>query len=110
MPLQHNVVCTLCYLLGAISGALFLFLEPYNQNREVRFHAWQSILLNIVFFAAALILRIAWGLPLIGIVFVALAVLLQLAGVVLWLYLLYTAFNGQKIKLPIIGDMAERQA
>src|SRR5437867_4021886 len=45
--LQENMANTLCYLLGLITGVLFLVLEPYNRNRNVRFHAFQSIFLHV---------------------------------------------------------------
>jgi uncharacterized membrane protein len=36
--------------------------------------------------------------------------LLSLAGFVLWLYMMFSAYNGKRIKLPVIGDLAEKQA
>jgi len=36
--------------------------------------------------------------------------IIGLAGVVIWLYMMYTAFNDKKVKLPVIGDLAEKQA
>src|SRR5213593_3189320 len=45
--MQDNVAGGLCYLLGLITGVLFLLLEPYNKKREVRFHAFQSIFLSV---------------------------------------------------------------
>ncbi len=55
--LTENVASALCYALGWITGIVFLVLAPYNQNRTVRFHAWQSIF----FFGAATILSIVLG-------------------------------------------------
>lgn len=110
MPLQHNVACALCYLFGGVTGVLFLLMEPYSRSREIRFHAWQSILLNVLYFATVVLFRITWFLPFIGRLFILGLVLAQIVAVGLWLYLMFTAFNGQKVKLPILGDMAERQA
>src|ERR1700679_1592528 len=45
--MEENVASALCYALGWITGVLFLVLEPYNKNRTVRFHAFQSIFFNI---------------------------------------------------------------
>ena len=104
----ENVASALCYLFGFITGIIFLLLAPYNQNRTIRFHAFQSIFLNVAWFAChVLILMLAlithgFGFflsPLVGILFL-----------LLWLYMMYTAFNNKKIKLPLIGDLAEKQA
>src|ERR1700676_1184930 len=45
--LEENMACALCYLLGLLTGILFLVLEPYNKNRLIRFHAFQSIFLHL---------------------------------------------------------------
>src|SRR6202035_4773217 len=49
--LDENIACALCYLIGLLTGVLFLVLEPYNKNRLIRFHAFQSIFLNIAWIA-----------------------------------------------------------
>ena len=100
-----NVAGALCYLFGFITGIVFLVLAPYNQSKFVRFHAFQSIFLNIGWCLLWIVITIvSHGLlfflyPLIG-----------LAGMVLWLYMMYSAFNNKKIKIPIVGDLAEKQA
>ena len=48
--LSDNAAGAICYLLGFITGILFLVLAPYNQSRSVRFHAFQSIFFNIAWF------------------------------------------------------------
>src|SRR5579863_5438287 len=45
--LDENMACALCYLLGLLTGILFLVLEPYNKNRLIRFHAFQAIFFNV---------------------------------------------------------------
>ena len=47
--MTDNMAGALCYLFGFITGILFLVLAPYNQNRDIRFHAFQSIFLNIIY-------------------------------------------------------------
>ena len=98
--LSVNAASALCYLLGFITGVLFLLIEPYSRNRLVRFHAFQSI-----FSHAAVILiwfllgrmRILWPL-------------VWLASVGLWLYLMVSAWQGRKVVLPVVGRLAEQQA
>jgi uncharacterized membrane protein len=108
--LSQNMASTLCYVLGLITGIIFLVLSPYNTNRAIRFHAWQSIFLSI----AAIILNI--GIPLtltimhMWILLIPVMGLIHLGFFILWLYLLFTTFNGRTVKLPVIGDLAEKQA
>ena len=56
--LEENMACALCYVLGLLTGVLFLVLAPYNQNRLIRFHAFQSIFLNIAWIAIYIVLSI----------------------------------------------------
>jgi len=106
--MSENVAGALAYLFGFITGIIFLVLAPYNQNKFVRFNAFQAIFLNVawlVLYVALFMLSIiTHGLgfllyPLVG-----------LGGFVLWLYLMFSAFNGRKFKLPVIGDLADKQA
>ena len=103
--LSDNVAGALCYLFGLITGIVFLVLAPYNQNKFIRFHAFQSIFLNL----AWLVLWMVLGLLTHGLIIFA-SPLIALAGLVIWLYMMYTAFNNKKVKLPVIGDLAEKQA
>jgi uncharacterized membrane protein len=103
--ISDNVAAALCYFGTIITGVIFLILAPYNQNKFVRFHAFQSIFL----FVAWIVLWIIVGMLFHALVLI-IAPLLSLAGLVLWLYLMYSAFNNKKVKLPIIGDLAEKQA
>jgi uncharacterized membrane protein len=103
--LTENVASALCYLFGLITGIIFLVLAPYNQNKTIRFHAFQSIFLNIAMTVLSILLPIAThGIALL------LFPLFGLLVFVLWLYMMYTAYNNKKVKLPIIGDLAEKQA
>lgn len=45
--MTDNVASALCYVLGLITGIIFLVLAPYNKNRSIRFHAFQSIFLHV---------------------------------------------------------------
>jgi uncharacterized membrane protein len=103
--LSDNVAGALCYLFGFVTGIIFLILAPYNQSKFVRFHAFQSIFLNVAWF----VLWILLGLLTHGLI-IFLSPLIGLAGIVLWLYMMYSSFNNRKIKLPVIGDLAEKQA
>jgi uncharacterized membrane protein len=103
--LSQNAASALCYLLGFITGIIFLVLPPYNQDRTVKFHAWQSIFLHVAFIILTIIL------PALGhLAGFALLSVVYLAGFVLWIYLLYSVYNGKQVRLPFIGDLAQKQA
>jgi len=103
--LPENTAAALCYVLGLITGIIFLVLAPYNQNKLIRFHAFQSIFLNVavVIISWAITLILPWSVwRLLGI--------LDLGIFVLWVYMLVMTYQGKKILLPVIGDLAAKQA
>lgn len=111
--LTENVASALCYLLGFITGIIFLVLSPYNRNRTVRFHAFQSIFLSVGLLIADIILGIVSGVLWAvhgGLLVMLLWRLYQLATVIGWLYLMYMAYSNRKIVVPIVGPLAEKQA
>ncbi len=100
--LAENIAGLLCYVVGWITGVVFLILEP---NRKfVRFHAFQSILV----FGALTIAGIVLGwIPIIGAV---LAWLVWVLGFILWVVLMFKAYQGTMFKLPWSGNLAEKWA
>jgi uncharacterized membrane protein len=113
--LPDNLATALCYFFWALSGVVFLVLEPYNRSKLIRFHAWQSILISAAVFAgwfvvliAATMLRI---LPYIGYVIAsALVSLYGLAVLAVWLLSMFKAYQGSSLELPFISDFARKQA
>jgi uncharacterized membrane protein len=103
--IKDNIASALCYLLLGVTGTLMLFLEPYRYNHRVRFHAFQAILVNLA------IILIWLAISLLG---KSLAMLLSpvftLGALVLWLVLIWTAWQNERIVLPLIGPLAEKQA
>jgi uncharacterized membrane protein len=115
VTMNDNLAGALCYLLGFITGILFLVLSPYNQNRTIRFHAFQSIFLNIAWFGiwiVVTIISLAFRIiPLLGtFISIVLHLALFLAGLVIWFYLLFKTYNGEKVVLPLVGPFADKQA
>jgi len=107
--LADNVAGMLAYVT-IIPAILFLVLEPYNRNRFVRFHAWQSVLFNVAWWILWFGLHIVAHLPLLGFLTVLVWPLIGLGGFIVWIILLIKANQGQMYKLPVIGDLAEKQA
>ena len=114
--MEDNVAGALCYFFTVITGVVFLVLEPYNKNKIIRFHAFQAIFFGLGAFAVNIamtifstILRSFLNYSLYFIpALLSLAVGLALFGV--WILLMYKAYNREYFKLPIIGDLAEKQA
>lgn len=105
-PLTNNAAAALCYLLGIITGVIFLAWAPYNQDKNIRFHAFQAIFLTIawVVFQFLLAAVIPWSMM------YAMSRIMQLAGMLLWLFLMWKTYNNERVVLPVIGDLAAKQA
>jgi uncharacterized membrane protein len=107
--LTDNVAGMLAYVT-IIPAIIFLIVEPYNRSRFVRFHAFQSIFFAIAWTALWIALSFVAHIPFLGWLTILIWPLVGLAGLVIWLVLLLKANQGQMWKLPVIGDMAEKQA
>jgi uncharacterized membrane protein len=113
-PLEENLAGALAYFT-IIPAIVFLLIEPYNRNRFVRFHSFQclfvTVALVVVDIALSIVSAIFHLLPVIGWFVAALMwPLYGLAVLALWLLLVIKAYQHQIYKLPVIGDMAEKQA
>jgi uncharacterized membrane protein len=112
--LTENVAGALAYLTF-IPSVIFLLLKPYNNNRFVRFHSFQCIFLWVAGLLIGLALRfggfILLIIPVLGHLLVWLiSMVVSLGAVVIWMVLVVKALQGEAFKLPVIGDLAERQA
>ena len=108
--LSYNTAAGIAYLT-IIPAIVFLIIDPFKKNAFVRFHAWQSIF----FFIAWTVIDILVGLVqhiVPSTVFLTMTALqlVALALFIVWLIVFIGAFSGKRIKLPVIGDLAERQA
>jgi uncharacterized membrane protein len=109
--LSENAAGGLAYIT-VIPAIVFLLVEPYNRSSYIRFHSWQCIFLAIAWFvidfAIAIFGRVFSYMGLFW--FYGLYPLVSLLMLILWIMVLIKAFNGERFKLPIIGDLAEKQA
>ena len=100
--LDENIASLLCYLLTWITGLIFYLVE--KENKMVRFHALQSIItflpLMIIYWIVGAIFW--WG----GIGYI-LSILIGLLIFILWIVLMIKAYQGERYKLPIVGDIAD---
>jgi uncharacterized membrane protein len=113
--MSSNVAGMLTYILGLITGIIFLVIEPYKNDRFVRFHAFQSIFFNIALIAISIVWSILSGLLLaaLGILWVFISLvftLIWLGALIVWIFLMYKAYSNERFMLPIIGQMAAKQA
>lgn len=112
--LASNLAGALAYILGFITGILFLVLEPYKRDRFVRFHAMQSILYS----AFGIVFRIGWSI-LVGatsdltgwaiLALVPVGIVISLGLFLFWLFLMYQAYSNREFRIPIIGAIAAKQ-
>ena len=98
--MEPSVAGALSYLLGFITGILLYILE--KDNPFVRFHALQSTMVFGGLFVVMMTLRI---IPVLGFVF---NFFLSIAGFSIWLFMMVKASQGVAFKLPVVGDIAER--
>jgi uncharacterized membrane protein len=107
--LSDNAASGLAYIT-IIPAIIFLIVEPFNRSPNVRFHSWQSIFLAIAWIVVDVMTIILHRLPFIGWTMWFITPLIGLGFFILWLIVLINAFNGKRFKVPVVGDLAEKQA
>jgi uncharacterized membrane protein len=116
MGMEENVGGLLCYLIGALTGIVFLAAE--KNSMFVKFHAWQSILLTVAYIAGFIILMLfsliigffGWLGFLLSLFGVLVSVIYPLAMLAITILCMFKAYKGETYKLPLIGDIAHKQA
>jgi uncharacterized membrane protein len=107
--IEENVAGLLSYVFGWITGLIFLLID---KRPFVKFHAGQAIAFNIALIPLWIVLWIVWfvlfHIPVLGILATVVFPLFGLAVFATWIFLMYKAYNREKFKLPIIGDMVEK--
>jgi uncharacterized membrane protein len=98
--LDENVAGFLCYLLGFITGIVFLVVE--KKSRFVKFHAMQSTITFLSLFVISLILGF---IPIIALLVYPIWIL----SLILWLLLMIKALRGERYLLPLVGKMADEK-
>jgi uncharacterized membrane protein len=107
--MSENVVGMLCYIT-IVPAIIFLVMEPYNKSKFVRFHAFQMIFFSVAWIAIWIALSFVGMVPVLGWLTLLIWPLLGLGGLIIWIILLIKANQGQMFKLPVVGDLAEKQA
>jgi len=110
----ENVAGALAYI-SPLPAIVFLLIDPYRRNRFVRFHSLQCLFLWLALFLIAAVIRVLepviFLIPSFGyLLFLLIAMVVTLGAFVIWLVLVIKALQGEGFKLPIVGELAERQA
>ena len=106
---QANVIAALAYLFFFVSGVIFLYLEPYNEDEFIRFHARQSIGFSIAWFALLIVFGVFIAvLPHgLGALLGFIQTLIDIALAVFWVVLMYKAYNGERYRIPELADIVD---
>jgi uncharacterized membrane protein len=107
--MTDNVAGMLAYVTF-IPAIIFLVTPPYNQSRFIRFHSFQSIFFTVAIVAIQIVLTFLTVVPFMILITGPLHMLVALGALILWIILLLKANQGLMFKLPLIGDLAEKQA
>lgn len=107
LGLDENLEAMLSYVLGWISGIIFLLLE--KESNFVRFHAAQSTVTFLGFTVISVIIGYLSAIPLIGLMFHIVNALIAILAAIVWIVCMVKAFQGEKFKLPVVGDLVEKQ-
>jgi uncharacterized membrane protein len=101
--MQSNIAALLSYVV--IIAIVFLIIEPFKNDKFVRFHAFQSIFYWIAVIVIFMLIGMVFPLSIWLLVYWP----LRLLSFILMVFLMYKAYNNEKFKLPFIGDLAEKQ-
>lgn len=112
--LAPNVASLLCYICSPITGIIFLLIE--KENNDVKFHAWQSLVFGVAYIAVVIMLEILAAIlgmiaSVLGIIIIGFFIpIIMLAAFILWIVCLVKAYQGERWRIPVIGDFAAKKA
>lgn len=101
LGIPENLTAVCAYALTFISGFIILILE--KENKFVRFNAMQSFATFLLLTALSFILGF---IPFVGGIGIR---IVNIVSFVLWILCMFKAFKGEMFKVPVIGDIVEKQ-
>jgi uncharacterized membrane protein len=107
---QNQVIAAAAYLGFVVTAVVFLYLEPYNKEELVRFHARQSIAFTAAWLAINIVLDVfisIFGFSFLGRLLADLLWLANLAFAIMWVFLMYKAYSGERYRIPYLADLAD---
>jgi uncharacterized membrane protein len=108
--LQENVAGALCYLLGWLTGIIFLLID---KRPLVRFHAAQSIVVFGFLFLCRIALTFGGlGSGVFGVLALwsLISMLLSVVTLVAWIVLMVLTYQGKRVEVPIAAGIAKNIA
>ncbi|MGC2637883.1 MAG: DUF4870 domain-containing protein [Acidobacteriaceae bacterium] len=105
--MKENVAGLLCYVLGWVTGLIFLLID---KRPFVRFHAAQSIVVFGTLFIIRMVLSYGWaGFHGYGVftVWSLVSLVVGLVTLILWIVLMVTAFQGKRFEIPVAASLAK---
>ncbi len=99
--LDPNLAGALSYFMGFITGIIFLLIE--KEDKFVRFHAMQSVIVFGAIFIGGTVINI---IPILGQI---LSIFIYLGSLVLWVLLMVKAYQGEEWEVPYLGKIAREQ-
>ena len=111
--LAPNIASLLCYICTPITGLVFLLIE--KENNDVKFHAWQSLVFGLAYIAVVIMLEILAAIlgmiaSVLGIIIGFFIPIVMLAAFILWIVCMIKAYQGERWRIPVIGDFASKKA
>ena len=111
--LAPNIAGLLCYICSPITGIIFLLIE--KENNDVKFHAWQSLVFGVAYVIVVILLEILAAIlgmiaSVLGIIIGFFIPIVMLAAFIIWIVCLVKAYQGERWRIPVIGDFAAKKA
>ena len=111
--LAPNIASLLCYICSPITGIIFLLIE--KEDKDVKFHAWQSLIFGVAYIVLIIVLEILAAIlgmiaSVLGIIIGFFVPIVMLAAFILWIVCLVKAYQSERWKIPFIGDFAAKKA
>ncbi|NLD27441.1 MAG: DUF4870 domain-containing protein [Myxococcales bacterium] len=111
--LTPNIAGLLCYICAPITGIIFMLIE--KSNKDVRFHAWQSMIFGVAYIVAMIALQIVAAIlgmiaSVLGIIVGFFVPILMLIAFILWIVCMVKAYQGERWRIPFLGDIAAKKA
>lgn len=111
--LAPNIASLLCYICMPITSIIFLVIE--KEDLDVKFHAWQATIFGVAYIVVLIALQILAALLgyIIGVLGAVVGILIPIVAIgafVLWIICLIKAYQGERWKIPYLGDYAAKRA
>jgi uncharacterized membrane protein len=113
--LTSNVAGALAYFTF-VPAIIFLVVDPYKNDKFIRFHSFQSIFFAVVWVAFHIVWMVLTAvlgiltLGFLGVIMGLLSLMIFLVFFAFWIFLMYKAYQNEAYQAPIIGALAAKQA